>query len=47
VTIDHSDFGVDVVEYTRCGLNLPRGVDIRAVVNPATKVPVAIVQGAR
>ncbi len=47
VTIDHSDFGVDVVECTRCGLNLPGKVDIRAGVNPATKLPVAVVQGAR
>ena len=47
VTIDHSDFGVDVVECNRCGLNLPGGVDTRAGVNPATKVPVAVVRGAR
>ena len=47
VTIDHSDFGVDVVECTRCGLNLPGKVDIGAGVNPAIKVPVAVVQGAR
>jgi hypothetical protein len=45
VTIDHSDFGVDVVECNQCGRSLPGKLDIPSI-NPAGKVPVAV-QGTR
>ncbi|HZN83455.1 MAG TPA: hypothetical protein VFC01_27790 [Mycobacterium sp.] len=40
-TIDHSDFGVPVVECIQCGRNLPGKLDIPSI-NPAGKVPVAV-----
>jgi hypothetical protein len=45
VTIDHSDFGVDVVECNQCGRSLPGKLDVPSI-NPAGKVPVAV-QGTR
>lgn len=42
-TIDHSDFGVPVVECVRCGGHgLPGGLDINPGVNPAGKLPSAV-----
>jgi hypothetical protein len=40
-TIDHSDFGVDVVECNQCGRSLPGKLDTPSV-NPAGKVPAAV-----
>ena len=40
-TIDHSDFGVPIVECIRCGSGLPGKLDIPSI-NPAGKVPVAV-----
>lgn len=42
-TIDHSDFGVPIVECNRCGLELPGGLNVNPGVNPA-KVPSAVQQ---
>ena len=40
-TIDHSDFGVPVVECIRCGSGLPGRLDIPSI-NPGAKVPSAV-----